>query len=84
MFSTSSPECGSLCLYNYVKLSIPKSAAPRVQESLGHKSLKANLPGSNPLRVIKLSDLHAGVAKKPGHILKAHAAKQSADRERVA
>jgi hypothetical protein len=58
--------------------------ALRVHERLGHKSLKADLPGGNPFRVIKLRDLHAGVAKKPRHILKAHAAKQRADRERVA
>ena len=83
-FFKLSSEYGSFPLNSYVTLSIPRGVALRVHERLGYKSLKADLPSSNPLRVIKLRDLHAGVAKEPRHILKAHAAKQGADRERIA
>ena len=68
----------------YTTLSIPESVALHVHERLSQETFEAQLGAGNRLRVIRLRDLNVGVAKKPRHILKAHAAKQSADRERVA
>src|SRR5664279_4188811 len=48
----------------YTTLSIPESVALRVHERLGQEPLQAQLPTGNPLRVIRLRDLDAGMAKK--------------------
>jgi hypothetical protein len=54
----------------YTTLSIPESVALRVHERLSQESLQEQLSAGNPLRVIRLRDLDAGVAKKPRNILK--------------
>ena len=54
----------------YATLSIPESVVLRVHERLGNQPLKAALAGGNPLRIIRLSDFHAGVSKKPRNIVK--------------
>jgi hypothetical protein len=54
----------------YATLSIPESVALRVHERLGKQPFQATLAGSHPLRIIRLSDLQAGVSKKPRNILK--------------
>ncbi len=58
----------------YVTLSIPAAIALRVHQRLSDKALQTQLPAGNPLRVIRLRDFNAGVAKKPGHVLKLKAA----------
>lgn len=67
----------------YVSLSIPESVALRVHERLGNQPLKPALAGGNPLRVIRLGDLHARMSKKPRHVLKLHPGNQPANRERI-
>ena len=67
----------------YTTLSIPESVALRVHERLGHEPFQPQLAAANPLRIIRLSDLHAGVAKKPRNILKLKTGQQFANRERV-
>ena len=54
----------------YATLSIPESVALRVHERLGQQPLQAALPGVNPLRVVHLRDLDAGVPKKTRHVVK--------------
>jgi len=54
----------------YITLSIPESVALRVHERLGCEPLGAQLSRSNPLRIIRLRDLHAGVANRPRNIIK--------------
>jgi hypothetical protein len=54
----------------YQTLSIPESVAARVHERLGYQPLQTARPAVGPLRVIRLRDLHAGVSKQPGHIIK--------------
>ena len=54
----------------YATLSIPESVALRVHERLGNQTLQATLAGGQPRRIIRLRDLHAGVAKKPRSIFK--------------
>lgn len=54
----------------YTTLSIPESVAMRVHERLGHKALRAHDTSDSPLRIIRLRDLCAGVAKQPGNVLK--------------
>jgi hypothetical protein len=54
----------------YATLSIPESVALRVHERLGNQPLQATLAGGHPLRIIRLGDLHAGVSKKPRHVVK--------------
>jgi hypothetical protein len=54
----------------YATLSIPESIALRVHERLGSQSIEATLTGGHPLRIIRLGDLHAGMSKKPGNIIK--------------
>src|SRR5215467_3446478 len=49
----------------YITLSIPASIALRVHQRLGNEPFQAALSASNPLRVIRLSDLDSGVSKKP-------------------
>jgi hypothetical protein len=58
----------------YTTLSIPQDVALRVHERLGNQSFKAQLPGGNPLRVVRLRDLNTGVAQKPRNIVKLKAA----------
>ena len=53
----------------YTTLSIPESVAFRVHERLSQESLETHLATGDPLRIIRLRDLNAGVAKKPRHIL---------------
>lgn len=45
----------------YTTLSIPESVALRVHERLGQKPLQSKISSSNPVRVIRLRDLHTGV-----------------------
>src|SRR5664280_1787228 len=59
---------------SYATLSIPQDVALRVHERLSHKALKTELPGGNPLRVVRLRDLNTGVAQKPRNIVKLKAA----------
>ena len=54
----------------YTTLSIPASVAFRVHERLSQESLQTHLASGDPPRVIRLSDLNAGAAKKPRNILK--------------
>ena len=54
----------------YTTLSIPESVALRVHERLGHEPLQAQLSTGNPLRIVRLRDLNAGMAKKPRNVLK--------------
>jgi hypothetical protein len=54
----------------YVTLSLPESVALRVHERLGNHALQATLPGGDPLGVIRLRDLHAGMSEKPRDIIK--------------
>lgn len=54
----------------YTTLSIPESVALRVHERLSQESLQAQLSAGNTIRVIRLRDLDAGVAKKPRNVLK--------------
>lgn len=74
-------EEGVMVLHNggtgkrvYTTLSIPESVAVRVRERLSKKSLQSDLPRTNPLRVIRLCDLNAGVPKKPGNVFERKAA----------
>lgn len=67
----------------YTTLSIPESIALRVHERLGKEPLQAQFSGGNPLRVIRLRDLDAGMPKKPRNILKLKASQQLANGERV-
>ena len=74
-------ESGILRVHNcgigkrkYETLSIPESVALRVHEGLSHQAFKAALPGGNPLRVIRLRDLHARMPQKPRNIVKLKAA----------
>jgi hypothetical protein len=67
----------------YTTLSIPESVALRVHERLGHEPFQAQLSASNPLRIIRLRDLHTGVAKKPRNILKLKTGQELANREGV-
>ena len=68
----------------YATLSIPENVALRVHERLGHEPFQAQLAATNPLRIIRLRDLHAGVAKKPRNILKLKTGQELANREGVA
>ena len=54
----------------YVTLSIPESVALRVHERLGREARQAQFPPPNPLRVIRLRDLNAGMAKRPRDVIK--------------
>jgi hypothetical protein len=67
----------------YTTLSIPESVALRVHERLSQESFQPHLAAGNPLRVIRLRDLNAGVAKKPRNILKLKSGQQLANREGV-
>lgn len=65
-------EAGVLRLVNdapgkrkYATLSIPESVALRVHERLGNQPLQTTLVESHPVRILRLSDLHAGVSRKP-------------------
>ena len=67
----------------YTTLSIPESVALRVHERLSHESLQADLATGNPLRIIRLRDLDARMAKKPRDILKLKTRKQLSNSEGV-
>jgi hypothetical protein len=67
----------------YTTLSIPESVALRVHERLSQESLQAQLSAGNPVRVIRLRDLDAGVARKPRNVLKLKSGEEIADGERV-
>jgi hypothetical protein len=54
----------------YTTLSIPESVAFRVHERLSQLAFQTHLATRDLLRVIRLRDLNAGVAKKPPNILK--------------
>lgn len=62
-------NCGA-AKRKYATLSIPESVALRVHERLGNQPFQATLAGGNPLRIIRLGDLHAGVSKQPRNIVK--------------
>jgi hypothetical protein len=49
----------------YTTLSIPESVALRVHARLDREAFQATI---NPLRIVRLRDLHAAVAKKPRNI----------------
>ncbi len=68
----------------YVTLSIPETVALRVHERFSQKALQAEFPARNPLRVIRLCDLDAGVPKKARNVVKLKACQELANRERVA
>ena len=68
----------------YATLSIPESVALRVHERLSNQSLQATLAAGNPLRIIRLGDLNAGVSKKPRNILKLKSREQLTNGECVA
>lgn len=68
----------------YALLSIPETVALRVHQRLSHNALQAALPATNPLRVIRLGDLHRAMPKQPRNVLKLHPPQQRPDRERVA
>ncbi|SRR5581483_7055677 len=67
----------------YTTLSIPESVALRVHERLSQESLQAQLSAGNPVRVIRLRDLDAGVARKPRNVLKLKSGEEIANGERV-
>jgi hypothetical protein len=67
----------------YTTLSIPESVALRVHERLSQESLQAQRSAGNPVRVIRLRDLEAGVAKKPRNVLKLKSGEELANGERV-
>jgi hypothetical protein len=54
----------------YTTLSIPEGVALRVHERLSQENIDAELATGNPLRIIRLRDLDAGVVKKSRNILK--------------
>jgi|SRR6516162_2184554 len=54
----------------YTTLSIPESVALRIHERLSVDALQTKLPCGNALRVVRLRELDAGVAKKPRKILR--------------
>ena len=60
----------------YTTLSIPESVALRVHQRLSQESLQADFSAGNPLRVVRLRDLDAGVAKKSRDILKLKSGQQ--------
>jgi hypothetical protein len=68
----------------YTTYSIPQGVALRVHERLSHQALKPHRSTLNPLRVVRLRDLHTGVTKKPRNIVKLKPSKQLADCKRVA
>jgi len=67
----------------YITLSIPESVALRVHERLGHEPLQAQLSTGNPLRIVRLRDLNAGMAKKPRNVLKLKTGEQLANGESI-
>jgi hypothetical protein len=56
----------------YKVLSIPESVALAVHSRLGQNPFQSSLSAGGPLRVIRLGNFHAGMAKKSGHVLKLH------------
>lgn len=67
----------------YTTLSIPESVALRVHERLSQETFEAQLAAGNPLRIIRLRDLDAGLAKKPRNILKLKSGHKPPNREGV-
>ena len=67
----------------YTTLSIPESVVLRVHERLGHEPLQAQLSTGNTLRIVRLRDLNAGMAKKPRNVLKLKAGEQLANGESI-
>jgi hypothetical protein len=67
----------------YATLSIPESVALRVHERLGNQPFQASLAGGHPLRIIRLSDLDAGMSEKTRNVIKLHSTKKSANRESI-
>jgi len=67
----------------YATLSIPESVALRVHERLGNQPFQASLAGGHPLRIIRLSDLDAGMSEKTRNVIKLHSPKKSANRESI-
>ena len=54
----------------YTTLSIPESVALSVHERLSQEAVQTRVATADPVRVIRLRDLNAGVAQKPRNILK--------------
>ena len=67
----------------YTTLSIPESVALLVHERLSQEMFEAQLAAGNPLRIIRLRDLDAGVVKKPRNILKLKSGHKLPNREGV-
>ena len=67
----------------YTTLSIPESVALRVHDRLSQESLQTHFAAANPLRVIRLRALNAGMTKKPRNILNLKSGQQLANREGV-
>lgn len=59
----------------YTTLSIPESVALRVHERLGRRALQTEGTTGNPVRVIRLRDVCAGVPQQVRKAVKLHAAK---------
>jgi hypothetical protein len=53
----------------YATLSIPESVALRVHESLGNQTLQTTFAERNPVRIVRLSNLDAGVSRKPRNVV---------------
>ena len=58
----------------YMTLSIPETVARRVHDRLSQQAFQTELPGGNPLRIVRLRDLDGGMAKQPRNVLKLKAA----------
>lgn len=67
----------------YATLSIPESVVLRVHERLSQETFEAQLPAGNPVRIIRLRNLDAGVDKKPRNILKLKSGRKLPNREGV-
>lgn len=67
----------------YTTLSIPESVALRVHERLSQETFEAQLAAGNPLRIMRLRDLDAGLANKPRNILKLKSGHKLPNREDV-
>jgi hypothetical protein len=65
-------------------LSVPATVMLSVHERLGNKALQSGVPGSDPLRVVRLGDLHTGMSKKPRNVIKLNAGKKLPYREGIA
>jgi len=70
------------CKRKYATLSIPESVASRVHLRLASQPLEGTFPGGrHPIRIIRLSDVHAGTPRKPRNIVNVKPAPQLAHGE---